>query len=277
MSKGTLQVDVFDASASPPGPLREHRPASVGDVARHDPSPLAFPARARSKRGATQNLNRGRFASSILCLCASLALHFLLLGSLLGGFAQHSPTKHSDSLGNPDGQSSAGGDPALEWVDIPISAAPQQLADPELPVLTPLASLDLPAPRIPPELFREPRFELPTETEAESAAGNTPTQDPGKSRLYGLYVGQINARIERAWSLPRESAGATFVCSVRVDQEKDGSVESVTLEECNGDTRWQSSLVHAIEAASPLPAPPDDSVFARTIRLRFEAQPEKDR
>jgi hypothetical protein len=41
-----------------------------------------------------------------------------------------------------------------------------------------------------------------------------------RSALYGRYVGQVDARIERAWVRPRSAIGATtFVCIVRIDQD----------------------------------------------------------
>jgi TonB C terminal len=93
------------------------------------------------------------------------------------------------------------------------------------------------------------------------------------SKMYGRYVGQVSARIERAWMRPRTAIGAqSFYCQVRVGQDALGNVTEVTLENCNGDVRWQLSLVHAIQSASPLPAPPDPDVFSRTLRLAFSGE-----
>jgi hypothetical protein len=90
------------------------------------------------------------------------------------------------------------------------------------------------------------------------------------AHLYGMYVGQINARIERAWLKPRTSPGADrFVCRVQVLQSPSGDVRKITLLDCNGDARWKSSLVRAIQTASPLPAPPDPRVFRMHIALQF--------
>ncbi len=90
--------------------------------------------------------------------------------------------------------------------------------------------------------------------------------------LYGRYVGQIQARIDRAWRRPRTAIGAPlFQCQVQVDQDRLGRVGEVTLVQCNGDAHWQLSLVHAIAAASPLPAPPNPAVFAQHVLLNFRA------
>jgi hypothetical protein len=89
---------------------------------------------------------------------------------------------------------------------------------------------------------------------------------------YGRYLGQIQARIERAWLRPRGAIGAPiFQCQVQVDQDGVGRVQEVMLLECNGGSPWQLSLVHAIELASPLPAPSDPAVFVHHILLEFRA------
>jgi hypothetical protein len=90
--------------------------------------------------------------------------------------------------------------------------------------------------------------------------------------MYGRYLGQIRARIDRAWQRPRTAIGAPiFQCQVQVDQDSVGRVQQVTLLDCNGDAPWQVSLVHAIEAASPLPAPSDPAVFVHHVLLAFRA------
>ncbi|MFZ1906785.1 MAG: TonB C-terminal domain-containing protein [Steroidobacteraceae bacterium] len=86
--------------------------------------------------------------------------------------------------------------------------------------------------------------------------------------LYGRYLGQITARIERAWMRPRNSPGTdTFACRLQVLQDERGQVLGVTIGHCNGDARWQASLVEAVRSASPLPAPPDPHVFRRSVAL----------
>lgn len=96
--------------------------------------------------------------------------------------------------------------------------------------------------------------------------------DPSLAALYGRYLGQIHARIDRAWVRPRSAIGAPlFRCQVEVDQGPDGTVGTVTLQRCNGTMRWQQSLVQGITAASPLPAPPNPAVFAEHVILHFEA------
>jgi len=43
--------------------------------------------------------------------------------------------------------------------------------------------------------------------------------------LYGRYLGQVQARIERAWMRPRSEIGApTFSCTARIEQNRQGDV-----------------------------------------------------
>jgi hypothetical protein len=90
--------------------------------------------------------------------------------------------------------------------------------------------------------------------------------------LYGRYLGQIQARIDRAWVRPRTDIGASrFACRARIEQGLHGDVVNVKLDRCNGSPRWQRSLISAIRTASPLPAPPDPSVYADVLSLVFES------
>ena len=103
--------------------------------------------------------------------------------------------------------------------------------------------------------------------------------------LFGRYTGQINARIQRAWRKPRSpinkdstsdaesvAAADTFQCQARIVQGETGSIKEIELTQCNGSSEWQLSLVRAIQQASPLPAPPDPSVFTSELMLGFEAK-----
>jgi len=92
--------------------------------------------------------------------------------------------------------------------------------------------------------------------------------------LLGRYLGQINARVERAWLRPRTALDEPlFQCQVEVQQRPDGVVTAVRIDRCNGNARWQQSLIEAVRTASPLPAPPDPSVFTESIALTFESAP----
>jgi hypothetical protein len=143
--------------------------------------------------------------------------------------------------------------------------APPRLSD--TPVLTPVRSItlrNLPAPSSDPVI---PDTASPGERgSAPQAQGDA----AGLALLYGRYLGQITARVERAWVRPRSSPGSdTFACRLQVLQDERGYVLGVTLGRCNGDPRWQASLVEAVRSASPLPAPPDPRVYRRSLALGF--------
>ena len=115
-----------------------------------------------------------------------------------------------------------------------------------------------------------PALSDPEEARATPGDGDSAAQ----AVLLGRYMGQIDARIERAWRRPRTPLPKEdFSCRARIVQDGAGAVKEITLERCNGDARWQLSLVHAIQMASPLPAPPDPKVFTRVLRMNFRAQP----
>ena len=119
-----------------------------------------------------------------------------------------------------------------------------------------LSNLTMPV--LPPSAFAEV-----AETQSLEGAG-------ANRSLYGRYLEQVTARIERSWIRPREPIGAAeFDCWVRIDQDRDGGVRSVELDQCNGDTRWQLSLVAAIERSSPLSAPPNHEIFTNVLFVRF--------
>lgn len=93
------------------------------------------------------------------------------------------------------------------------------------------------------------------------------------ARLYGRYLGQLQARVERAWMRPRTAIGsAQFSCWARIQQNRRGDEVAIALDHCNGTERWQQSLVSAIRTAAPLPAPPDASVYADVLWLSFSSE-----
>jgi hypothetical protein len=102
-----------------------------------------------------------------------------------------------------------------------------------------------------------------------------------QARLFGIYTGQIQARIERIWRRPRtpvsEDNGEeapinpdeSFQCEAQIVQDVKGNVQEILMLRCNGSFAWQRSLVVAIQQSSPLPAPPSTKVFSRSITLDF--------
>jgi hypothetical protein len=151
----------------------------------------------------------------------------------------------------------------------PVSALPP-------PKLDALASRGLESPGLPVVVLSPD--DSPAQPAAQVAADHQETPETSPSvpdlaqhaLLYGRYLGQLQARIERAWLRPRTEIGASqFSCRARIRQDRQGVVVDVKFDHCNGTQRWQQSLLSAIRTASPLPAPPDPSVYADVLWLNF--------
>jgi colicin import membrane protein len=79
----------------------------------------------------------------------------------------------------------------------------------------------------------------------------------------------IAARITRAWLRP-PTAKAGIDCMLNVTQVPGGEVTQVSIGECNGDAAVRQSIQDAVYRASPLPPPPDPSLFDRNLKIRFK-------
>lgn len=151
---------------------------------------------------------------------------------------------------------------ASEALEALPDVASRGMAEPELTLL--IASPD-------PNLAFEVE-ESSEEMQRQDAASEYASAGPDRALLFGRYMGQVGARIDRAWMRPRTPIGAKrFDCHAKIEQDRAGNVLSIELQSCNGDARWQQSLVSAIQRASPLSAPPEPSVFTPTLSLQFEA------
>jgi hypothetical protein len=198
---------------------------------------------------------------SLLCAASILGIHLALLDPFLGAPAGRA-------------QISGGGGTATSSED----DAPMQVVLIDTHIQATNRSPPPPAPVIHQMDVRKliPEINVANDVlldDAEAVAKAKALADvAGDSAMAGRYLGQINARIERAWRRPRTEIGAVrFACTVEVEQDSSGTVMSTALLMCNGSERWQQSLVTAIQAASPLPAPPDPAVFRRRMRLVFQS------
>lgn len=238
MPRGTLEIAVYE----PPTPP---------DAARTDSAVMTH--------SGGRCVSRYRVATT--GAIASVLLHALLITSFTwgGGHAR------AHSLRPPDLRatgSSAKDDNDFTMELVSLEEDPGSSSGPDKEVLVPptLVSVSVAAALA--------NVKIPAQadlSEADAAA---------QTALAGRYLGQINSRIDRAWRRPRTPVkDGLFSCRVRIEQDARGEVKNITLELCNGDTRWQVSLVHAIQLASPLPAPPDPGVFAPVLRMNFRAEP----
>jgi len=87
--------------------------------------------------------------------------------------------------------------------------------------------------------------------------------------LGAQWAAAIEARVQRAW-IRSASAGAGLDCTVAVTQVPGGEVVGVRVQSCNGDETVRESIEAAVYRASPLPRPPDPSLFERNLEVRFK-------
>ena len=83
------------------------------------------------------------------------------------------------------------------------------------------------------------------------------------------WESMIAAKITRAWLRP-PTAKAGIDCMLNVMQVPGGEVTQVSIGECNGDQAVRDSIEAAVYRASPLPPPPDPSLFDRNLKIRFK-------
>lgn len=89
--------------------------------------------------------------------------------------------------------------------------------------------------------------------------------------LQERYVLSIRNHIYRNWA-PPASARFGSECEVIVRQVPGGEVVGVTILKCDGDDALRRSVEAAVFRASPLPLPPDPSVFDRNLRLILKTE-----
>jgi colicin import membrane protein len=82
------------------------------------------------------------------------------------------------------------------------------------------------------------------------------------------WTSQITARIQRAWLRP-PSARSGIECVLNVTQDPGGAVTNVRIGSCNGDPAVRESIEAAVYRASPLPPPPDPTLFERNLVITF--------
>jgi hypothetical protein len=212
-----------------------------------------------------------------LAAMVSLALHFLMLTPLIWGGGVFR-ARQADVRTSADLTGQAAGGFAMQWVNLEETSGPSgrnndystathAFSDP------PLQSVTLSA--LPAEVRSRHSQQWPGN---ENNGGDTPRSADSsderveRSQVFGLYISQIEAQIDRAWLRPRTPLDVPlFSCRARIGQDSSGNVREVTLELCTADARWQQSLIRAIESASPLPPPSDPSVFVSVLRISFEA------
>jgi hypothetical protein len=220
----------------------------------------------------------------VIGLAGTLALHTLVLQTAIMRSLAHKI--HPPEVQQPGLSRNSNANPAesLVFVD-PKTVSTDHVND---QVLTSVRAIleKTPITVTPPDPSLLPHLETLALKEEKSLASSVDSGDgTERARLFGIYIGQIQARVERIWRRPRspiterarlENALITdesFQCRVQIVQDAKGYVQEVLLPRCNGSTAWQRSLVLAIQQASPLPAPPSPTVFSHSIALNFVGLP----
>jgi TonB C terminal len=154
---------------------------------------------------------------------------------------------------------------------------PSDVALPEMPVLTtedPRVTWTVPLAQdlviAPPDIELSDEETRPTEARPDAPDEAKLVSEP--ERLRGIYAGQIEGRIDRAWTRDDEWMQGVLSrrCSAKVEQNADGQVQHVEFLDCPQLPDWKRNLESAIRQASPLPAPPERAVFASVIYLEID-------
>jgi|GEM_PF-3513062 len=233
-----------------------------------DPAPAASPSHI--------NYSGRRWGSKVVAILFTAGLHAVLVGTAMMGTAGRPPLKPI----NEEAAASIQRQDAVEFVSTLIllndhsitltdqspddsaytaSNSAQALAeDAKL-----LVSIDEPKP---PELSG-----VEGGTDEASPTAEASGDEAGRAMLFGRYMGQVKARIERIWEYPSSTQVPSFDCTAQIKQSKQGDVLEITLQRCGDDPAWQVSLVQAIQRASPLSAAPSDSVYTSVLTLNFTA------
>jgi hypothetical protein len=225
-----------------------------------------------------------RFLSpTLIGILGTLLLHTLVIQSLPFGRGSKAKPLESVEQARPFSKSTADLSEGFVLISLPSIADSPNVFTPSialsLPDLRKMNSLDadLPAwPNIETLALSEDPAPQPTTVDGEGAE---------QARLFGIYTGQIQARIDRVWRRPRtpvnedlaptnkDSGNDSFQCEAQIVQDLRGNVQEILLPRCNGSSAWQRSLVLAIRQASPLSAPPNPSVFNHSVTLSFIGLP----
>ena len=116
--------------------------------------------------------------------------------------------------------------------------------------------------------------------EAKVIASLTKEEKDNLSSLRSAYINNIAARVRTFWRY--QGADDSWNCDVYVQQDKNGNVESVYVQQCDTGSSssnasmsdekaraFRNSIERAVYKSSPLPAAPDNSVFIREIVFKF--------
>ena len=115
------------------------------------------------------------------------------------------------------------------------------------------------------EARRQRESELQTQIEAEERR-----LAAIRSGAQAQWIGAINNKVERQWQQPPD-IGENYHCEFRVRQIPGGEVVAVNVVRCDNEV-LRRSCETAIWRASPLPPPPDPSLFEQYVNIVFSPE-----
>lgn len=105
----------------------------------------------------------------------------------------------------------------------------------------------------------------------DEIASEEKSQDARMASMLQKWEALITLKIHNNWVKP-PSAPDNLSCLVVVTQVQGGTVTNAQVPSCNGDDAVVQSIITAVYRSSPLPAPPDPSLFdtGRILRITFD-------
>lgn len=111
------------------------------------------------------------------------------------------------------------------------------------------------------------RAELKREIAVEQGALNA-----RRASLLSQWTALVKQKVQSNWNEPPNTP-TDLSCKVQVDQVPGGTVANANIISCNGNEAVRQSVVTAVRRSSPLPPPPEPSLFQREFILNFTPQP----
>ena len=105
----------------------------------------------------------------------------------------------------------------------------------------------------------------------DEIANEEKSRDARLASLKQKYVALITQKVHNNWIRP-PSTPDNLSCTVLVTQVPGGTVTNVQIPSCNGDDAVVQSIITAVYRSSPLPEPPDPSLFDRSVRFTFDVK-----
>lgn len=110
------------------------------------------------------------------------------------------------------------------------------------------------------------RAELQREIAVEQGALNA-----RRASLLQQWTAVVRQKVQSNWNEPANTP-SNLSCKVQVNQVPGGTVTNAQIIACNGDEAIQQSVITAVLRSSPLPPPPEPSLFQRVFILNFTPQ-----